>query len=858
MDQLNYEGKNQILQGQQEQKVPKKGKKKKKHRFLKFLLLVLLVVLAYKGSKVLCNKIAYEQLEKTGVDYPFVFNNEMDSMWYVTDNFTVPTSYINAKNKEIKVDWTSSSKAITFDNGNAVVTRPVGGVKTVIVTQTHKWLWGKASIQYELNVIPTKVQTVDQIDVVTIEELQNKMYDREMKAVLYEDDSLNYMIGDFKDTVICSVEDACVVLEAYREQFGVDEELIFKINKVTDSSKSTNYIFDVFYNEIKLGNCNANITVDKETSEMVKIDINAKTKVENITLNEKENDYETIIDEYIKQYDESHKENEKVIVKNKKVIMGETIVANYSILYDTGEYYIIQIDANTGEVLEYYCDEIFVENRTATTATGETEYGKTVTVDTSYYNDLLQIEVMYDIGRNIHTYDNKGWFGLYKNALKEDAGILEFVAGIVNYHASNVLNFEIEVNDSKIENKIAAQSQYNITKAYDWYKDNFNLKSYDGKGAPVVLVIGHGASSDNASWVGDEKTFRVNPVSKFKYSLSASPELMAHEYTHAVFGSKAVDFEGESPVEYSGINEAYADIFGCLSTNSKDWIMGRNEFTDGTKVCVRDIGNINRDGIDSELKLYNGNVYPETYKGEKWVEEEHAISVILSHVAYEMSKSELFTNAEVSKIWFHSMDYGYSNDSTYLTVREYVVEAAKELNSTKEQILFIENAFWEVGIGEEPNIIETESKAVEGDAILDDTKVHRYIVFMSPVGVVLGKSEIYIFQESDGMSKQECNELQEELTNRIRKRLGKDFENLDNIKVDYRQVKPWAMDYIYEFLSETEANLEDMMLEGMGTDKEKADEHSKAIVKFLMDIGFVWETKYCTAYDFYDDFGLIE
>lgn len=836
---------------------PQKPKKKKKHRFLKFLLCVILIVLAYQGAKALCNKAAYNQLNGAVLDYPFAFSGEYDSMWYVTDDFEVPTYYMDEKGKEVKVEWTSTSRAVVFENGMAEVTRPKDTNITVVVTQTHKWLLGKASIQYELNVIPVNSIVPEQVDVVTLEELQNQTYNREMKAVLNEDGSLNYMIGDFKDTTVYSAEDAAVVLSAYREQFGADSELNFEICKTADTELYVNYIFDVYYNGYRLEDCNANITVDRETSEMVKIDINAVFETENFKETDSEPDYEAIIDEYISSNDEAHKDSEKVLINQEKKIVGEQFVVSCNILYDTGEFYTICIDVNSGEVLEYYNAETFWWDREATTAEGETEFGETITLDTS--KTPLNHSVMYDIHRDIHTFDNAGWFGLYKDAAAdEDPGIFQMLGGIIDYSISNNLNHEISAKGGKIKNDVAAQSQYYITQAYDWYKDTFGLVSYDGKGAPIVIVTGHGESHDNASWVGNEETFRVNPAKDWTYSVSSGSEVMAHEYTHAVFNNKLVGSGEGANSELAGINEAYADIFGCLSTNSTDWIIGKNELNDGTKICLRDIPNINRDGIDDSMKLEAGNIYPETYQGSNWSGECHEISVILSHVAYEMWASDLFTDDEVAKIWYNSLNFGYSKTSTYLLVREYVVKAAEDLSCSEEQILFIEQAFADVGIGEAPNVLETKSQAVEGDFLLDDTVTSRYLVVMSPMGTFLGKSGIYIYQESDGMSKAEMAEVSENLTELATEALGDKVLQGGRVEVEYKQVNHWAMDIVYDFCSKSEAYIEGAAWDGIGEDKQEAGEDTQAFVKFMVELGFKWKTTESTAYDFYDSLGLVK
>ena len=71
----------------------KRKKRKKKHRFLKFLLFCVLIFLGYKGSSILLNNMAEKEMSQFVVDYPFIFEEETDCLWYITHNFSVPSTY---------------------------------------------------------------------------------------------------------------------------------------------------------------------------------------------------------------------------------------------------------------------------------------------------------------------------------------------------------------------------------------------------------------------------------------------------------------------------------------------------------------------------------------------------------------------------------------------------------------------------------------------------------------------------------------------------------------------------------------------------------------------------------------------
>lgn len=838
-----------------------KQKKKKKHRFLKFLLFNAMLVLLYFGIVWVCNRLAYKELDRVMVAYPFQYTNETNAVWYVTDDFSVPTSYTDEEKKEYHVKWTSSNENIILfgEDGNASVNRPSDVSQIVTVTQTYKKFLGKAEIQYELNVAALSTLTEDEVKVVTLEELIQQTYNRDMRAVLDENNNLDYMIGDFKDTRVYSTEDALVILNAYRGQFQTPETYSFVFDKVVDTTDLINYIFSVYYEGYKVEGASANITVFKETGDVRKIDISIGDAIEGLEAAGTDLDYEAIIKDYITNCDTEKKDYEMVIIEKGEMILDGRLSKIYHILFENGAYFTMYIDAGSGEVLKYGTSEHTLFERTSVTSQGKTELGEEVTLNTS--KNSFGTVVMHDMERDIHVYDNNGWFGLYKSAeSKEEPGIFEMLGGLIDYGISNNLNAEIKAKDGYIDDCVAVQSQYYIQLAYDWYEDTFGLISYDGKGAPIVIITDIQTQYDNASWMGNEKTFRVNPAKRLLYSVSSGAEVMAHEYTHAVFGSKLSGSFDNATDELAGINEAYADLFGCLASDSKDWLIGRNKMADTEKdVCFRDLANINREEASlSNIGICGDVVYPETYKGENWTGECHNISVLISHVAYEMWASDLFTEQEVADIWYNSLAYGYTAASTFLTTREYVLAAAEDKNCTEEQIVFIENAFADVGIGDyAENVIETESDAVEGDILLDDTQSHTYLIVYSALGTIFGDAGIYIFQDDTGASKAEIAEASRRLTEMVNQKYGGITLSGKDITVEYKQVNQKAMDILCDFCEGSETYLRDLSYEAL----EKSVGESvgtNAFLEFMLKLGFTWEVREGTAYDIYDSLGLIE
>ena len=99
--------------------------------------------------------------------------------------------------------------------------------------------------------------------------------------------------------------------------------------------------------------------------------------------------------------------------------------------------------------------------------------------------------------------------------------------------------------------------------------------------------------------------------------------------------------------------------------------------TFGVPCYVRDLTNIN--SPESVYTAYFKKAAPEKYHDDVWNSwngEEHAISCIISHIAYQMHNSGMFTNTELENIWYKSLTYGYNDNDTYVTCRQHVLQAS--------------------------------------------------------------------------------------------------------------------------------------------------------------------------------------
>ena len=225
-----------------------------------------------------------------------------------------------------------------------------------------------------------------------------------------------------------------------------------------------------------------------------------------------------------------------------------------------------------------------------------------------------------------------------------------------------------------------------------------------------------------------------------------------------------------------------------------------------------------------------------------------------------MWASDLFTTEEVAHIWYGLLGANFSDNEqfSYLTVREGLLETARTRNCSEEQILFIENAFAEVGIGEYPNVLETKSSAVEGDMILDDTTTSKYLVVVSTIGTVFGGNGIFIFELENGASEEQIAETGERLTQMFNAAYPNATLSGEDAVVEYSQLDSAAMDIVIKFCEESKDYLEDVSFQAIGVTEDSVDEESGNLIKTIISLGITWEVKEGTAYEVYDELGLIE
>ena len=874
---------------------PKKKNKqkshKKKHKFLRFLLKTVLTVLIIVGVIKGSNFLAQREMAKIVRDYPFEFNNESDSLNYVTDNFKVITEY-EIEGKTYKVKWKSNDKSIKIsEDGDVTVKRPTNASRVVTITQTYKKLLGKAERSYDINVICSDAINKEDIEVITVESIKSGDYNRDIDAVIGENGSLDMLLGDFKNITINSVDDAIVLIEAYKSEFNTPSEVTFKIDKINSTESFNTYIFKAYYKDIELSNKGAIVVTNISSNKLIKIaidDIEIPNLSGDITneLSDKSVEYANLIEQELISMGYRVDDTQAFIEPSGTLLDNNGVITKYNLVVnDISNTYEVWIQNN--KIIKF---ESLVDNFTKkAVCTGVNEKGEQLSFDASYTEGFFgdkKTYVLYDINRNIYCVKNHGDYTLMSTGtkwMKSDKGLVSFggtlvsLVGLVEMGISSNINTNITSTDSKFDSAdaIAVQSYDNIIDAYDFYKKEFGLISYDNKGSMIKILTDHSLTSDNASWNNLYKVFAINPSTNVKYSTGLHKEVLGHEYTHAVFGDRI----SGSNKEVSGLNEAYADIMGSLITPESNWLMGDNLDASGNKIIFRDLKNLNN-------PLHYLNIdYPEQYKDDTWYacgQEEHAISLMIGNIGYKMASSEWFTNSDVAHIWYDSLGLGYNSESTYVTCRKHIIATAEQKNFDAGAIDFIAKCFDEAAIYDssyifkttqnEENVEEaadgtitykTTSNAIVGDALFDDTTSRKYLIAYSPTDLVLGNGTIVIYEERQGeLYWSKDTETATRLAELINSKYP-DLNIMDNkINVEYYSVNKYAMGIAEKFCRNSKNTIKNLSLEYMDRANIELTSEDMDWFSFVFDklFGFMFQWRMITAtpYELCNNFGLLD
>lgn len=537
----------------------------------------------------------------------------------------------------------------------------------------------------------------------------NKNYDStsflESVSYSYTDTNiLKFIDGKFSDNLVKDSDDALRALESIKYKIGckdIDKEL--RLNQEEKSENITYYKFDQIYNEIPVLYQNIIISVDKDNN----ILSYSGYFIPNIDIDTKPVKNKQEIEEIIKEYLGIN----STIVSNELNIWADYenqdlvyVVIGYS---DTKAVEII-VDANTGEILS----ETSVFDYASTYSyTGKGMDDNTYTINLEEYevyaDALLGAKKyrFYDLERKISIIDSR-YIG----------PILATLVSAIPEHnpiTVDIINNKIDMtgqNEDFIQNAITTMANYETI--YDYYKNVLGRDSYDNKGSQIFINLGVSVRTfsskdlDNAMW--NSLTNQMYIGNWNGKSLSASLDVLAHEFTHGVinhtanFAGSAKKEDKNKAFETGALNEGYSDILGSL-IEEKNWTIAENN------EVLRSLANPNA----YEYAAIKGGkyYYPDGYLSENRTLEEflndndlksvydydgggkHQNATVPGHAAYLMWENGAFTSKEeMAKVWYNSL-FLLSSYSNFEDCALAVIKTAKNQGLSSNSVRIIEEAF---------------------------------------------------------------------------------------------------------------------------------------------------------------------
>ena len=268
---------------------------------------------------------------------------------------------------------------------------------------------------------------------------------------------------------------------------------------------------------------------------------------------------------------------------------------------------------------------------------------------------------------------------------------------------------EVTSNSTTWDNPKAVTLMSRVSTNYDFWKENYNRVSFNGKNGVVLAVYDDflgvnwlvGDTTNAYSWGASQLPLTVLT---FGSDNTLDYDVISHEYTHSVERCISnLNYLGES----GALMEAYSDIFGEIV---EDWADDR--LFNGTCDWI----NPYRDIVDP-----NSNDDPDSYLGKYWVDVVdtnndkggvHTNNTVISHAAYLMSigiedNSQIYSSLstkDIADLFYSAMPHMSSN-CTFQQFKQIIINCALQMyeqeNLSNKQVLTVKEAFNQVGLSSE-------------------------------------------------------------------------------------------------------------------------------------------------------------
>ncbi|MGZ3697912.1 MAG: M4 family metallopeptidase [Bdellovibrionota bacterium] len=264
-----------------------------------------------------------------------------------------------------------------------------------------------------------------------------------------------------------------------------------------------------------------------------------------------------------------------------------------------------------------------------------------------------------------------------------------------------VVNNQRESADDASGDRAAANSRTVL----DYYLNNHNRNSYDGRGSTVVSVVHVGENYANAFW-NEGKNFMVygDGDGINLGDLTKGLDVVGHEMTHGVTAYTA---KLGRMKDAGALNEATSDFFGVQIAHPNDWIMGESvalgdqairnledpsAYTDqildksGNAQTVKYPDNVSkRFTTSAACGPNNDNCYV------------HLNSTIHSHALYLMAQA--LGNEQARKIYYVALTQFLKSTSTFQSAAQATFDACTQVEGSDDKDCEeVKQAFAKVGL----------------------------------------------------------------------------------------------------------------------------------------------------------------
>lgn len=647
--------------------------------------------------------------------YVRVMYQKGDNKNSVTQNITLATDISDfvsdiADTSGLTVSWQSYNSDIISSSG--FVSRPVGtdtqvGLKAVVSDGEHS-----VERDFTVNVIGQRTRDISSIQKASIDDIMKIDPDIYIRA----DDENEYvlsMIGQFSDINVKNIDDAQDAAQSICSLVGLENAYTELAPLVVNRSEySSGYSFSQIYSGYEVYGLGLTVCADTNgTVSSMSAGVCPTAVLNGVNI------YPAISGRDAESIAQANYSNCKAdSSKTELVIYALDSYADNPVLA-----YVVNV---SGEGVD---NDVLINAQT----------GELITSIPNILDAITTVEPMN--GEGTDEMGNTVTFPvLYKHADRKYYLRDDYRGIIMEKRAAGIVS-EIKGFDNKWDEPTAISAYDNMKTVYDWYLEKLGRESYDGEGAAFTVRVHTSVDcgANNAAWDSINKMMYFGDNGKSATSsitVASCLDVAGHEYTHGVMGSIAPTLSG-GVLAQGAINEGYADIFGDLIDG--DWQYADNFWAgvlrDSANPSLLSAKCVDKDTGDIVDTVENGKIikhpdHMDDYyngfiddKGEHLVSDNggvHINSTIISHCAYLMTARYGISSDTLAKLWYNSMDNGYTAESDFYTVRDNVVAAAYELSLSAETITNVKAAFDDVGIYEKRvhvKIVDSETKEpIEG------------------------------------------------------------------------------------------------------------------------------------------------